>query len=174
MTEQDPARLSGLACAAEGVLLVSPRDVAGLTRRLREAGYALAEIRLPVHPLAGTETLSEDPAAHTTSLREAQAEMARVLGLPEAAGRNLDALTDSLRDLATWWPDHPRVALVAHGAEGLVESDLPGWHTLVDVLSGARRDLRRGEPGDRELVVVAVVDGHGVLARDSEEDGPQA
>lgn len=168
MTEPDPAGLSSLARAADGVLLASPRDVALLTSRLAGSGYAVAEVRLPVHPLAGTETLARDPAAHATSLREAQAEIARELRLPEAAARDLDALTDSLRELATWWPDQERVALVVHGAEGLVETDLPGWHILLDVLTQARQDLRRGRPGDRELLVVAVVDGHGVLARDGE------
>lgn len=170
MTERHLGWLSRLDRAAEGVLLASHRDTETLTRYLAEAGYAVAQVRLPVHRGAGADTLAGDPAARATSLRQAQAEVARVLGLPETAGRNLDALTDSLRDLGTWWPDHDRVALLLHGAEGLVESDLPGWHTLVEVLAQARQDLHRGGPGDRELLTVAVVAGHGVLAMDSEPD----
>lgn len=157
---------SSLPQAAEGVLLASPRDAGTVTRTLADAGYALAEVRLPLHLAAGTATPTVEPAGRATSLREAQAEVARVLGLPAPAGHNLDALSDSLRDLATWWPGPERVALVLHGAESLVEADLPGWHVLVDVLAQARGELRRGMPGDRELLTVAVVDGHGVLALD--------
>lgn len=107
--------------------------------------------------------LSSDPVL--TSLRTAQAAVAEALRLPEAAGRNLDALVDTLRDLATWWPGHDRVALLLHGAASLVDSDLPGWHTLTEILSGASAELwRDGGPGDVAFETVALVDQHGVPA----------
>lgn len=70
---------------------------------------------------------------------------------------------DSLRDLATWWPDDQQVALVLEHAERVVDGDLPGWHTLTEILREATDDLwRGGEDGDRVLVTVALIDGHGV------------
>lgn len=111
--------------------------------------------------------LSNDPAP--TSLRTAQAAIAEALRLPEVAGRNLDALVDTLRDLATWWPGHDRVALLLHGSASLVDSDLPGWHTLTEILSGASAELwRDGGPEDVAFETVALVDQHGVPAMPAE------
>lgn len=135
-----------------GVLLANPADVERVRRTLAGNGFALAE----VEPGAGT------PAA---SMREAQAAIARALRLPATAGRNLDAMVDSLRDLAVWWPDDERVALLWPGAEKLVESDLHGYLTLTEVLRAASDDLwRGGAPGDREFETVAFVHRHGVAA----------
>ena len=140
------ALLPGLA--GRGVLLAAPADAERVRRTLAESGFALAEV-------AG-------PAAR---MREAQAAIARALRLPETAGRNLDALVDSLRDLATWWPDAERVALLWPGAEQLVEGDLPGFLELTEILRGATDDLwRGGGPGDRQFETVAFVRRHGVRA----------
>ncbi len=136
--------LPGLA--GRGVLLAAPADAEHVRRRLVDGGYAVAEV-----------------LGDSTGMREAQAAIARALRLPQAAGRNLDALVDSLRDLATWWPDDERVALFWPGAERLVEADLPGFLTLTEILRAATDDLwRGGTPGDRLFETVAFVSRHGV------------
>jgi hypothetical protein len=140
------ALLPGLS--GRGVLLAAPADAERVRRTLAGSGFAMAEV---AGPAAG--------------MREAQAAIARALRLPEAAGRNLDALVDSLRDLATWWPDDDRVVLFWPGAEQLVEGDLPGFLTLTEILRGATDDLwRGGGPGDRQFETVAFVRRHGVRA----------
>lgn len=131
-----------------GVLLAAPIDAERVRRTLSGSGFAVAEV--------------SGPAA---GMREAQAAIARALRLPETAGRNLDALVDSLRDLATWWPDDDRVVLFWPGAEQLVEGDLPGFLALTEILRGATDDLwRGGGPGDRQFETVAFVRRHGVRA----------
>jgi hypothetical protein len=136
--------LPGLA--GRGVLLAAPADAEHVRRMLVDGGYAVAEVQ-----------------GDATGMREAQAAIARALRLPQAAGRNLDALVDSLRDLASWWPDDERVALLWPGAERLVESDLPGFLTLTEILRAATDDLwRGGTPGDRLFETVAFVRRHGV------------
>jgi Barstar (barnase inhibitor) len=140
------ALLPGLS--GRGVLLAAPADAERVRRTLAGSGFAMAEV---AGPAAG--------------MREAQAAIARALRLPEAAGRNLDALVDSLRDLATWWPDDDRVVLFWPGAEQLVEGDLPGFLTLTEILRGATDELwRGGGPGDRQFETVAFVRRHGVRA----------
>jgi hypothetical protein len=138
--------LPGLA--GRGVLLAVPADADRVRRTLVGGGYAVADVQ-----------------GVATGMREAQAAIARALRLPPAAGRNLDALVDSLRDLATWWPDDERVALLWPGAEALVDGDLPGFLTLTEILRAATDDLwRGGTPGDRQFETVAFVGRHGVPA----------
>ena len=138
--------LPGLA--GRGVLLAAPTDVEQVRQALVAGGYAVAEV----------------PAE--AGMRAAQAAIARALRLPETAGRNLDAMADALRDLATWWPDDEQVALLWPGAEQLVEGDLPGFLTLTGILRGATDDLGRaaGTSGGREFETVAFVARHGVRA----------
>jgi hypothetical protein len=129
-----------------GVLLADPVDAEQVRRTLVGGGFAVAEAQ-----------------ATTGGMRGAQAAIARALRLPAAAERNLDALVDALRDLATWWPDDERVALLWPGAERLVDSDLPGFRTLTEVLRAATDDLwRGGAPGDRQFETVALVGRHDV------------
>ena len=138
--------LPGLS--GRGVLLAAPIDAERVRRTLSGSGFAVAEVSGPA-----------------VAMREAQAAIARALRLPETAGRNLDALVDSLRDLATWWPDDDRVELFWPGAEQLVEGDLPGFLALTEILRGATDDLwRGGGPGDRQFETVAFVRRHGVRA----------
>lgn len=129
--------------------------------------------------MAEADLSARDQRADPATLRTAQAMIAAALHLPETAGRNLDAMVDSLRDLATWWPQNERVVLLLHGAEALVQSDLPGWHTLTEILRVASRDLwQGGAPGDRVFETVALVDRHGVPSLPTEPlanavpDGP--
>jgi hypothetical protein len=165
-----------------GVLLASPADAERIRAGLVAAGFAVVEADLSGatrrgaatgaehHPLLGQspDTLDSEPIR--TSLRTAQTAIADALRLPETAGRNLDAMVDSLRDLATWWPGSERVVLLLHHAESLVESDLPGWHTLTEVLREASQDLWRGGGlGDRAFETVALVDRHGVLRLPGED-----
>lgn len=165
--------LPGLS--GRGVVLAAAKDGTRVRQALHDAGYAvtLADLTAAGDLTPGTperaDTLEVDRTP--TSLRTAQAAIARALRLPETAGRNLDALVDSLRDLATWWPEDERVALVLAGAESLVDSDLPGWHTLTEILGAASQDLwRGGEPGDRVFETIALIEHHGVLALPAVED----
>jgi hypothetical protein len=131
-----------------GVLLADPADAESVRRALAAGGFAVAEAQ-----------------GEAAGMRAAQAAIARALRLPATAERNLDALVDALRDLATWWPDDERVALLWPGAERLVDTDLPGFLTLTEVLRAATDDLwRGGEPGDRQFETVAFVGRHGVPA----------
>jgi hypothetical protein len=131
-----------------GVLLAAPSDAERVRRTLTGSGFAVAEVD-----------------GRATGMRAAQAAIARALRLPETAGRNLDAMVDSLRDLATWWPDDERVVLLWPGAEELVEADLPGFLTLTEILRSATDELwRGGVPGDRQFETVALVERHGVRA----------
>lgn len=165
-----PVRVSTIvpALRGRGVLLAAPADADQIRRALVTSGFAIAEADLGPHEQSpgaqlSADTLDSDP--QSTTMRTAQAAIATALRMPEAAGRNLDALVDSLRDLATWWPDDERIVLVLHGAESLVEGDLPGWHTLTEILREASADLwRGGGAGDRAFETVALVDRHGVLA----------
>src|SRR5690606_27949140 len=148
-----------------GVLLAPPADAERIRTELGGAGLAVAEADLPGttqrdgssgpragaaggghRPPAGPRPDTRDAERPRTSLRTAQAAVAVALRLPESAGRNLDAMVDSLRDLATWWPESDRVVLLLHHAESLVESDLPGWHTLIEILREASHDLQRDAP----------------------------
>jgi hypothetical protein len=131
-----------------GVLLADPADADRVRSTLAGGGFAVAEVAVPA-----------------AGMRDAQAAIARALRLPDTAGRNLDALVDSLRDLATWWPDEERVVLLWPGAEELVDGDLPGFLTLTEILRAAADDLwRGGAPGDCQFETVAFVSRHGVPA----------
>lgn len=163
--------LPGLS--GHGVLLASPQDVDRVREALSDAGFVLAEVDAPDWGERAVDTLESDRPA--TSVREVQAEIARALHLPASAGHNLDALVDSLRDLAIWWPDQERVALLWHGADALVDSDLPGYLELADILRSATDDLwRGGDEGDRLFETIAFVDRHGVrtLPRDDDTSDP--
>ncbi len=162
-----------------GVLLAAPQDADRIRAALESAGFVVAEADLrhdgdghsTARPTA--DTLDADPTP--SSMRAAQAAIATALRLPETAGRNLDALVDSLRDLATWWPQEERIVLLIHGAESLVESDLPGWHTLTEILREASADLwRGGVEGDRAFETVALVRHHGVPVLPEDEATPEA
>lgn len=167
-----PSRVSTVlpALRGRGVLLAAPADADRIRTVLVDSGFAIAEADLG--DLAGQQNHSENaqPTDKTGTkmggtMRMAQAALAEALRLPETAGRNLDALVDSLRDLALWWPESDKVVLVLHGAQALVDRDLPGWHTLTEILREASADLwRDGGPGDRAFETVALVEGHGVRA----------
>ncbi|MCK0112154.1 barstar family protein [Ornithinimicrobium sp. F0845] len=153
------------ALQGRGVLLAAPVDAERIRRTLEAAGFAVAEADLGGLPEESPQRPDDmlDADGRPTSLRTAQDAVAQALRLPEAAGRNLDALVDSLRDLAYWWPDDRAVALLLHGAETLVESDLPGWHELTEILSAASSELwQDGGEGDRAFETVAFVHRHGV------------
>jgi len=104
----------------------------------------------------------EVDTAGVTDFRTAQALIAAALLLPETAGRNLDALADSLGDLARYWPDAPRVALFWNHPEKLIEADSAGWFRLADVLQDATERLWRGaaDPDDRVFETVLLVNGY--------------
>lgn len=100
--------------------------------------------------------------AGVADFRAMQARIAEALGLPSTAGRNLDALADSLRDIGSLGD---KVALAWSDADVLVDADLPGWFRLTDVLEGATADLwRDGGPGDALFETVLLVRGLGGTA----------
>lgn len=110
---------------------------------------------------AGYLMLEVDTAG-VTDFRVAQARIATVLGLPETAGRNLDALADSLGDLARYWPQAPRIALFWTHPERLIDADTSGWFRLAEVLQDATGRLwhGHGDPADRLFETVLLVDGY--------------
>lgn len=170
-----PARVRAIlpAVHARGVLLASPSDADRIRHELTAAGFAVAEADLSSRPEEGLQVPEDRLAADSrpTSLRTAQRAVARALRLPGAAGRNLDALVDSLRDLASWWPGDRQVVLLLHRAETLIESDLPGWHELTDILTRAGTELwRDGGEDDRVFETVALVAGHGVPSLPATEE----
>ncbi|MFT3860156.1 barstar family protein [Micropruina sp.] len=112
----------------------------------RDAGYTVVGV--------DTETMDD--------FRAAQAAVASALRLPPSAGRNLDALADSLGDLARYWPHTPRIVLAWTHPEGLVLNDQHGWFRLVEVLADGSDRLWRGagaDPDDRLFETLVFVDG---------------
>ena len=95
--------------------------------------------------------------------RGAQAAIAAALRLPASAGRNLDALADSLGDLARYWPDAPRLVLAWTHPEQLMLDDEKGWFRLVEVLANASDRLWQGEgddPDDRLFETLVFIEGY--------------
>jgi hypothetical protein len=75
--------------------------------------------------------------ARATGAGERYQPVAAALRLPPTAGTNLDALSDSLRDLADRWPGTVRLALLVPDAQVLVQSNLLDWLQLSVVLGQA-------------------------------------
>lgn len=149
----DPGGGRGWTCLAdelalEGTALLFADAAAetALAGRARNAGYAVVSV----------------DTAGVGDFRVAQARIAAGLRLPETAGRNLDALADSLGDLARYWPSTPRIALFWTHPERLIAADAPGWFRLADVLQDATARLWRGhdDPADRLFETVLLVDGY--------------
>lgn len=127
-------------------------------------------------PLIGIQLREQVAVAEVRlgpDLREAQAEVARALALPDPAATNLDAFADTLTDLATWWPDDDGIALLLHGAHDLSDADPQGWQTLSDILTGASERLAAMAPGLRRwFETVALVSGHGVTPLAERQNQP--
>lgn len=121
-----------------------PAPLLAAREALRDAGFALAEV----------------DGSHVNSTDAALRAIGDALRMPPVT--NLDALVDCLRDLATWWPDETRVALVWLACDVLEDADPDGFAELVDILSGGHDDAWRaprdegtpGDPADRVLRVV--------------------
>jgi len=130
-----------------GLVFADPAERQRVVDALSRAGYAIASF----------------DGSEVSDFRQAQRLVAEALRLPPTAGRNLDALADSLRDLSDW-PGVPRLALLWDGAETLISRDLSGWFRLTQVLAEATDDLWRGlgDPGDRLFETVLFVRGFGV------------
>ncbi|HOQ53432.1 MAG TPA: barstar family protein [Micropruina sp.] len=134
-----------LSLEGEALLFAADEREPALVQRSQAAGYRVVEV----------------DTAGVTDFRVAQARIAAVLRLPESAGRNLDALADSLGDLARYWPDDARIALFWRHPEKLIERDTAGWFRLADVLQDATQRLWRGgnDPADRLFETVLLVPG---------------
>lgn len=65
------------------------------------------------------------------------ASVATALRLPESCGNNLDALADSLGDLALSWPGAERLVLLWSSPDELMHVDLLAFHQLCVVLGDA-------------------------------------
>ena len=144
-----PAQWTSLAAElgieGDGLLFADAGRGEALIERCRDAGYTVV-------------------AVDTTGVgdfREAQRRIASGLRLPETAGINLDALADSLRDLARYWPDTPRLALVWCHPEQIIDGDTAGWFRLTDVLFEASEQLWRGgtDPADRLFESLLLTEG---------------
>lgn len=130
-----------------GLLLAGEFDGPLIGILLREQRVAVAEVRL----------------GPGETLRDSLAEIARALRLPAPAATNLDAFRDLLSELARWWPDDDGITLLLHDAHDLIGADLPGWHTLTDILTEATERLAAMEGEDRRwFETVALVSGYGV------------
>lgn len=144
-----PARWTCLAdelhLEGESLLFTDAARVSALARDAGAAGYRVVEV--------DTATVSD--------FRVAQARIAAALRLPDTAGRNLDALSDSLGDLARYWPQDHRIALFWTHPETLIDQDTSGWFRLADVLQDATRRLWRGgeDPADRLFETLLLVPG---------------
>jgi len=136
-----------LGLDGQGLVFGDSNQADDLIARCRNAGYAVLTV----------------DTASVTDFREAQARIAAALRLPETAGRNLDALADSLRDLARYWPEADRVALVWSHPEKLIEADAAGWFRLANVLDDASARLWRGgsDPEDRLFETLLLARGFG-------------
>ena len=99
------------------MILVPAERLDGVREHLQQAGYAVVEATTPVD----------------AGLRQTQAELAAALRLPSPAGHNLDAMADTLRDLAQHW-DGRMVALLWKDAERLARADGRGWWILGEIL----------------------------------------
>jgi len=117
---------------------------------------------LAAQAAAAGYTVVQVSTAEVTDFRAAQARIAAALALPDTAGRNLDALADSVGDLARYWPDARRICLFWTHPERLIERDPSGWFRLADVLQEATERLWRGgdDPADRMFETVLLVDGY--------------
>jgi len=136
-----------LGLDGQGLVFADSRDSDALIAHCRAAGYAVVQV----------------DTATVTDFRDAQARIAAALRLPDTAGRNLDALADSLRDLARYWPEADRVVLVWCHPEKLIEADAPGWFRVADVLEDSSARLWRGgtDPGDRVFETLLLTRGFG-------------
>lgn len=153
--------------AGRGLLLAAPADEGAIVAALEGQGFTIARADLSAPPAVLPEQPPGHPRRFGVVTRQAQATIAGALRLPRTAAYNLDAMSDCLRDMNSWWPDDPRVALLVEHAEILVGGDLPGWQVLSDILTDASEGFPgdRGRPDpDRALEIVALVDGHGVRA----------
>ncbi|MFT4295889.1 MAG: barstar family protein [Micropruina sp.] len=150
MTSREPAAWTCLAevlgIEGNGLLFADARDGEELIGRCRDAGYTVVAV----------------DTAGVTDFREAQRRIADGLRLPETAGRNLDALADSLADLARYWPGAPRLVLAWCRPERVIEADPTGWFRLTDVLTEATERLWRGgtDPADRLFETLLLAEGY--------------
>ena len=108
----DPARA--------GVFFVAPEDIDTLAMAARDAG--LRALRVDLHGCRGKPTLL---------LR-----LAMALDAPAGSGRNWDALSDQLRDLA-WLPPAAGYMLLFDQARDLRDADEPAFDTLLSILEEA-------------------------------------
>lgn len=148
-----PDRPQGWTCLADEL------DVDGAALLFADAGTQGELAHLA--GAAGYAVVTVDTQG-VTDFRAAQARIAAALRLPATAGGNLDALADSLGDLARYWPDAPRVALFWTHPEQLIAADASGWFRLAEVLQDATERLWRGgdDPADRLFETVLLVTGY--------------
>lgn len=130
------------------MLFAQPGDADHIRLSLLAGGYRVVT--------ADTRTDPDRRAAITT--------LAAALQLPETV-TNLDALADSLRDLA----DHrlgSRVVLLWSGSETLLERHLPDWFAVVRELENATVSLwdpdDEGAASNIVFETVVLLPGHGI------------
>jgi RNAse (barnase) inhibitor barstar len=102
-----------------GVFFVTPDDIAVLDDIVRDAGLLARHVEL--------RGCTDKPTL--------LARMADALDIPDDRGRNWDALSDALRDLA--WLPAPGHALLVADAHDLREADEASFDTLLALLDEA-------------------------------------
>lgn len=130
--------------AGDGVLYADPADYDDIALALIADGYS-------IHAVDGR---------HITNFSEALPAVADALSLPGAADRSLDAMFDSLRDLAQWCPEQPRIVLLWRHAETLMGADASLWSDLVEVLDEASRSLWQELGDDVAFETIAFAADH--------------
>jgi hypothetical protein len=108
---------------------------------LRGQGFHIAATgteQLVERALAGAGfTITRGHSATRWSRYQAVVE---ALDLPPTAANNLDALTDSLRDLPSSWAGTSRLALLWTGADSLLLTDLWAFTQVAGILQSATAD----------------------------------
>ncbi len=119
-----PLRFIVSSARGHGVLVAPPDTRAQVLADLAVSPYAVVCAETP-------------HSAVRAGRKDHQARIAEALHLPAVAGRNLDAMADTLWDLPELWPAEQGLALVWPGAGDLARADPAAWQMLADVLREA-------------------------------------
>ena len=111
--------------SGRGVLLADPAEFVVGALGLLTAGFVVREGQ-------GSEVVDRAGALPA---------LAAALGLRGAAGHNLDALADTLRDLPDDVPG-TRLALLWRAAEQFIEGDPQSWDSVREILTDTSEHLR--------------------------------
>lgn len=122
----------------DGLVTATSADAELAFEVLTRCGYAVVVAApVPEHETVARQVPEDGSVGQRVALRSEQAAIARALGLPVTAARNLDALVDSLRDVR---PTTTGTVLVWPGAGVLRATDHRGHAELTEILQIASRE----------------------------------